>query len=81
MWSNLCCRYGYLQGDKIYDFEWKGGIDINVEFTIKLIKKIHHDGTIDGPQNKGAILVFLPGWATISAIASRYVLITCFHES
>ena len=79
--SNFPCRYGAVQGGKIYDFECKDGSDINVEFTIRLIKKIHYDGTIDGPQDKGAILVFLPGWATISAIASRYVLIKYFHGS
>ena len=78
--SNFPCRYGAFQGGKIYDFECKDGSDINVEFTIELIKKIHYDGPIDGPQDKGAILVFLPGWVNISAIASRYVLITCFHE-
>ena len=55
-------RYGNQLGDKILRFEQGHMSEINVRYITKLIRHIHH--TFD----EGAILVFLPGWDTISAI-------------
>ena len=61
----LCCRYGSITGDRIFRFEFQE--EINVSFITKLVRDIHRDYD-KGMKVKGAILVFLPGWDTISAI-------------
>ena len=61
----LCCRYGSITGDRIFRFEFQD--EINVSFITKLVRDIHRDYD-EGMLVKGAILVFLPGWDTISAI-------------
>ena len=58
-------RYGNGTGDKIFRFE--NHDEINVLFITKLIREIHH-GYDKGSKKRGAILVFLPGWDTISEI-------------
>ena len=62
-------RYGIGKGDKIFRFENQE--EINVPFITNLIRDIHREF-----DKKGAILVFLPGWDTISAIEFNLTSVT-----